>query len=193
MKKIVLIIVIGLFEIVNAQTEIPIQNQISNSEPLEKIVYFKDTNNILNKFTGAWEYSDATNYLKIIITKKIHEPKGKVGIYNDNDFEDLLEIQVLFKENGIVKYNTKGNGGNFVINPNKLTFIYYKPSLTSCYRAKSANLQLEIINNNDPFTTDNLIWTRINSSLINRSECYDGSALDNTDFLIPSNLVLTKL
>ena len=51
MKKILLIIVIGLFEIINAQTEIPIE-QTPSSLPLVDNTYFKDINGVFNKFVG---------------------------------------------------------------------------------------------------------------------------------------------
>ncbi|GLB48895.1 DUF6705 family protein [Neptunitalea lumnitzerae] len=173
---------------------VPIENQVDfYDSPIEDLLYYKDVNNLLDKFVGVWEVNDGVNYLKISIAKHEHLAMGNKWFKN-NDFEDKLILTIVsFKLNGVVKYtNEAGIGGNFVTteNLNAVELHYSEPSLTSCSRKKSGNLTLEVIQNG---STVQLTWTRVNMVYEKINTCADGTLKDDSDFLIPENLVLNKL
>jgi len=151
----------------------------------DEVFYFKDANNLLDKYTGTWTFNDGIHYLKIVVTKHLHINRGS------GNFDDLIYIKTEYKLNGEEKYNTSGGiGGNDIVSNNTVEVNYYEPSLTSCYRRKQGNLQLEYSVNSS--SIEQLIWTRTNIVTEGWSECPNGSAIDNSEFLIPANLVLTK-
>lgn len=195
MKKTIIIITLIITNLISGQEIIiPIQNKLNDNHDIEDIIYFKDSNNLLNKFVGEWEFSDQINYLKITITKQLHVSRSASNLYNDNDFEDLIFVKILFKQNDIIKYNNiEVMRGNLIVNSNTIHLTYHEPSLITCYRAKTASLELKVINYDDPFTTNQIIWTRTNKPIINRNKCLNGSELDETNFLIPENLILSKI
>ena len=89
----------------NQETIVPIQNFYTysftrydngNTEPITN-VYFKDVNNRLDNFVGNWVYDDGTHYLKIIITKHIHQP-GDGGFGNNirNNYNDFIIFYMLY-------------------------------------------------------------------------------------------------
>ncbi|GLB48893.1 DUF6705 family protein [Neptunitalea lumnitzerae] len=173
---------------------VPIENQVDfYHNPIEDLLYYKDVNNLLDKFIGTWEVNDGVNYLKISIAKHEHLAMGNKWFKN-NDFEDKLILTIVsFKLNGVVKYtNEAGIGGNFVSteNLNAVKLLYREPSLTSCFRKKSGNLTLEVIQNG---STVQLAWTRVNFVVEGGGECSDSTPYDDSDFLIPDHLVLNKL
>jgi hypothetical protein len=177
----------------NAQQEIivPLEEQNSNIYSSDQVIYFKDVNNTLNKYVGTWKYEDNSHFLEVLITKKVHVSKGIPDLYNDPNFEDHISIKMLYKYNGVTKYTYQNTlmWGNRIKSTNSLGLIYDEPSLTSCFRKKSADLLLQYISNG---LQTQLIWTRINRLPKGLWKCPDGTEIDNTDFLIPANLTLTK-
>ncbi len=161
-----------------------------NLDPYEAVLtdnvfYVKDTNNLLNKFLGSWIYDDGIHYLKIVVTKHTH-------IYDEiKDYEDEIWIKTEYKLNGVEKYNTTGGiFGNYMINTSTVKVIYKEPSLTSCYRRKIGDLRLEYSIN--PSNVEQLGWTRTNTITEGKTVCPNGGEVDDSDFLIPANLLLTK-
>lgn len=166
------------------------QNAINFNELEETAIYFKDTNNLLNKYVGNWIFNDGTHFLEINITKHIHELIGVTELYESNDYEDYIGISFIYKLNNIEKYNSNGIFGNSIISDNKVRLTYYEPSLINCARQKQANLTLEFVENFP--NSHQLNWTRTNTVIEGLSKCQDGTYFDNTNFLIPANLILTK-
>jgi hypothetical protein len=65
-------------------------------------MYFKDTNNNLNKFEGIWEYSDANRRLRIVLEK--------IEDYEDAGyFSDVIVGNIIYEENGVEIINTLTN------------------------------------------------------------------------------------
>lgn len=191
-KALLIISFLFSFACAYAQDEIivPIEEQYANIYPDDKVIYYKDVHNTLDKYVGTWKYQDANHFLEIRITKKEHVPKGIPGLYNDPNFEDYISIKMLYKYNGVTKYtyqNTLMNG-NIIKSVHSIKLIYNEPSLTSCYRNKQADLLLQYVSSG--FTTQ-LVWTRTNR-LPSNGKCIDGTDSDNSDFLIPASLTLTK-
>jgi len=156
----------------------------------------EDTNNNLDKFVGNWLYDDGTDYLAIEVVKYEHSPIGIDGFYNDNDFQDVLHINMEYHLNGVVKYNSDNAvsiSGNILDAFNIIELLYNEPSLISCERRNNARLILEY-RSNFPNGQPQLIWTRENGVRPGFSviKCPDGSEPDASEFLIPENLVLTK-
>ena len=69
MKKIIVILIICLFQSVSAQTYETIK-PIENKGYPEENVYYKDINNILDGFEGTYEYNGPDFYFKIRLEKK---------------------------------------------------------------------------------------------------------------------------
>lgn len=156
--------------------------------------YFKDTNNLLDKFVGTWVFDDGTHYLRIIITKHLYVTRDIGDFHTDDDFDDLINIRTEYKLAGVEKYNTAeefGLKGYDIDSVNTIKNIYYyEPSLTSCERRKGGKLQLEYLINIGG--EKQLVWTRTNTITEIWGNCPDGTPIDFSDFLIPANLVLTK-
>lgn len=189
---ILLLISFGL----QGQTEqiVALEDQYSNTTIIQPGVpiYYKDVNNLLDKYVGTWIYNDGINYLEITITKLEHETQGWPGKINDPDFEDLVVLRMIFKINGLVKYNTMSQGptitGNFIKSNNIIELFYYEPSLTNCPKTRNADLVLEYLSGNPA----KLKWERKNtSSGYSPLDCPNGPNNDSP-FLIPENLTLTK-
>lgn len=173
-------------------------------------VYFKDTNNYLNKFEGIWEYNDGTHHL-IIRLFKVNQVLIGGGSLNITQYSDEIHSFIEYKtfENGvwISKYNSfpypealNGicekciKGTLQTSNQNKLTMHYNEPSI-SCSRLKSATLYLTYALEINSITPQ-LIWERImhgDNRFGMDIPCPDGQMIDTSDFIIPANLVLTKI
>lgn len=78
-------------------------------------VYYADLNNILDSFTGTYEYLDGTTSLKISMLKRIHTSVN--NIY----WEDTLIGGYRYVENGIEKVNSLPVGLNTYSNSNWYT------------------------------------------------------------------------
>ncbi|MCO6147539.1 DUF6705 family protein [Flavobacterium sp. NRK1] len=66
-------------------------------------VYYKDTHNDFDNFTGTWKYTSGTTSLTITLQKKTMIP-SKYG--SADIFQDMLVGEYKYIENGIVKINT---------------------------------------------------------------------------------------
>lgn len=207
MKKIFLILMIGITSYISygqlttkALEDFPQYHSTDN-------IYFKDLNNSYNKFIGLWEFNDGTHHLKLRLYKVSYVNRGggiiKLERYRD-EIHSFIEYKV--KENGIwdTKYNTfpypnaTSGGCNQCIygvvdfNSNELYMEYNEPS-PSCERFKSATLSLTYGLNG---SIAQLIWQRKMDSdnrFLMEIPCPDGQMIDMSDFIIPANMVLTKI
>lgn len=99
MKKIVLIITIGLI-FSNCKAQIPVLNMETNTKyDAPDNSYYKDINNVLNDFEGTWLYTNGNTSLKIGLVKS-------VKYFNGDYYEDILVGGYRYVENGIEKINT---------------------------------------------------------------------------------------
>ena len=206
MKSLISIFLTFSFFTLQAQeTIVSIENQYTyDEENTSEPIYFKDVNNKLNKFTGNWIFDDGTHYLKLIITKEIHQSKGYLR-YNDPNFEDFLLVKLIYKLNDVEIYNTTSVlsrysliYGNLIENNSKIELIYREPT-NSCERHKKADLTLEFISDgilgqNGSLPSGTLNWKRVNSlSRVSPfKECPDGTIIDTSEFAIPAELTLER-
>ncbi|WP_054850771.1 DUF6705 family protein [Olleya sp. ITB9] len=111
MKKIILIITIGLI-FYNCKAQSPVLNmETTFSSDVPVNAYYKDANNILNNFEGTWLYTNGNNSLKIILVKSTQHFNGKY-------YEDLLIGGYQYIENGVEKINTLTDADNLNLGDN---------------------------------------------------------------------------
>jgi len=187
------------------ETIVPLGERYSTQLPFKNL-YFKDVSGYLDPFVGTWEYSGATVYFKVNFYKLTHA-RGGFGLYT-TIFEDELRSFILYKvlENGtwVTKYNTfaaifigdeEANSssirGNFKTYDGKLSLHYTEPT-THCRRLKMASVELELFEENG---IEKLKWSRRlpRNNRLGTGFCPDGSPLDESNFIIPKDMVLTKV
>jgi len=201
MKKFILIIILLISNTIISQNVIPIENYYSSNNMYIDNVYFKDVNNIFNKFVGTWEYNQNGHYFKVVINKLV-----KVRLYKDMKtvrFTDKLVCSYIYKFNGVEIYNTTipiGQDinsaryyieGHTVENNNSLDLFYNEPSSTSCDRTKNAKVNITYLLIRGSLTAK-LQWDRVNSRESQGIGCATDD-YDTSDFKIPSNITLTKI
>jgi hypothetical protein len=198
---IILFLAICYSILANSQeTIISIENKNLLTDPKDN-VYYKDVNNLIDKYVDTWVFDDGIHYLKVEITKKTKELKG-YGWETTTIYEDLLYMKYQYKLNGNEVYNTILNDdliidGNLVKSDNEIVLFYKEPSLTSCNRTKSGRLSLKFVPSTIPnpnlLANDDatLIWRR-RYSATSRLKCADGTDEDDSDFLIPTDLTLHR-
>ena len=178
----------------------PIEQRLGDNYQNNTNVYYKDTNERLQDLVGSWEYEENGVFFKVTFYKlKInHNEKHNV-------FGDKLFAKFLFIENGNVVYdnyenmvypisanvNTKPSDieSTYVL-PNHISFLYTEPSMIDCHRRKVGRLEITYLNN----ATPQIQWVRTTATRYFRSNpCDNGVLPDDSDFLIPANMVLTKI
>jgi len=113
MKNIVYIITLLISTFIFAQeTIVPIEQMPSYSitDQNNGTYYFKDVNNVLDKFVGTWKYETANESLEITFYKVLYEAYG-------NDFIDELDCNFIYIKNGVTVFDTS------TINPDDKYFI----------------------------------------------------------------------
>lgn len=186
---------------------VPLENQLSHNSTGNTPVYFKDVNNLLNKYVGTWIFNDGIHDLKIKITKNLHQDMSFGGKILNPNFEDDLSVTMIYKLNGVEIYNTTPVpppsaliNGNIIKSVNEVSLTYYEPT-TSCWRYKRADLVLKFIPSASSgigtpplLPAGTLGWKRksVLSSAHPDSKCFDGALVDATDFKIPANLILER-
>jgi hypothetical protein len=174
---------------------VPIEDRFENNTILDpnKPIYYKDENNLFDKFMGNWKHQNTNIELTISISEMAHRSLNR-GAYENDNFDDALIVRIKLKVNGFVKYNTFNSQkglivGNIINSTNEIQLSYNEPSLTSCHRSRNADLVLEFLGGNPA----KLRWNRINTtSGIQKLPCEDGTEPDDSEFSIPENLILTK-
>lgn len=113
MKKIFYIIttLIGTFTFAQ-EIIVPIEQMPSYSitDKNNATYYFKDVNNVLDKFIGTWKYETVNESLEITFYKVLHETRS-------NNFIDELDCNFIYIKNGVTVFNTN------TINPDDKYFI----------------------------------------------------------------------
>ncbi|WP_370897223.1 DUF6705 family protein [Chryseobacterium gossypii] len=97
MRKTLSLITIILISLLKSQTStIDIQDDYLNQPDG---FYRKDTNNLLDSFTGTYLYTNGNNNFKITLVKKLMQ-------FNGRYYEDLIIGEYQYIENGTEKINT---------------------------------------------------------------------------------------
>lgn len=128
MKKIFYIITL-FFSILSfaQETIVPIEQMPSTStaDKNNGTYYFKDVNNVLDKFVGTWKYEAPNESLEITFYKAIHETYS-------NNFIDELDCNFIYIKNGVTVFDT-----NSIADPDEKYFI------TGAYLKSVNNIQLD--------------------------------------------------
>lgn len=199
MKNIIKICLLLIVSNSFSQSSIrPIEELLTTDRETNQNTYFKDINNKLQNCVGNWIYDNGSDYFKINITKKKLVFSEKYNVYID-----ALIIKYEYKKDGVCKYYnlnsiTIPSGANaqpsdlkssFVVN-NDICFVYHEPYFTGCYRRKTGRLEIQLVSG----STNQLQWTRVTDThYFNNIFCDDGTPPDNSEFLIPANMILTKI
>ena len=157
--------------------------------------HFKDLNNTLDKFLGTWEYNQGGHYFKITFYK--YEDDEHSVMAAPHQTEDRIESHYEYRYNNVLKFESYTTNLSFVsshilYDENTMSFGYQEPSLTSCDKARIGRLIITASwdANYQPILT----WVRTTKSLTQTPvPCPDGSPQDETDFLVPDNMVLKKI
>ncbi|WP_116788403.1 DUF6705 family protein [Flavobacterium psychrotrophum] len=96
--KCLIIICILLSYNLYSQAVVPIYKNSRSAQD----VYYKDTFNDFDKFTGTWKYTNGTTSLTITLQKKIKQEHTLNKFY----YEDILIGGYKYVENGVEKVNT---------------------------------------------------------------------------------------
>ena len=144
--------------------------------------YIKDTNNILNKFTGTWQYQQNGKIFNINLQKT------KIDL--DGYFKDLLRGNYKFIFNNVILADTTNypisdanlTGAILWDDPNKVTLFFYDPERPkmSC----RVTLTYSHING-----VEKIHW---NLRLVGLPASRDPNMNPATDFRVPTDVVLVK-
>lgn len=210
MKKIIFTLTILALGIVPLNAQIyPLEFFYEDGHP-KKNAYYKDVAGTLNKFIGNWEYSDATTYLKVRFYKventTYFEPSTKLSPYTFDELRSYIEYKVKVNNQWVTKYNTflpigqhpplsqsdllQVIRGESIEAPNRLRLTYNEPT-TSCARSRFAILHLNYAVN--AAGQPQIQWTRNSGRRTTNRLCEDGTPMDDSPFIIPKDLVLTKI
>jgi len=197
-KYIFTVIITLFFSYLHAQIK-PIETIRNDSFIDNPNTYYKDTNNRLANCVGTWEYNNGSDYFKITFSLVKELINNSYSIY-----QDKLKAKFIYKKNGVIKYdnygplypigtnvNTKPSiiSSNFVL-PSKISFFYTEPSATDCYRRRVGRLEIQFVTG----TPAKLIWHRTTDTrYFHDGPCDDGSQTDDAPFIIPADMVLTKI
>lgn len=181
MKKIIYMLTVLLGVTVNAQEIIvPIENLPSTDIYTDKY-YFKDVNNVLDKFLGTWKYETATESLEVTFVKITHET------YN-SDYVDMISGQYIYIKNGVTIINTfpldyEEYGyfafGEYLKTLNEIDLFYSEPNDERHWRARL----ILGYNSTSPATLNWHIETQSRKT-VNFLKVYP--------YLVPEDLVLIK-
>ncbi len=154
--------------------------------------YFKDVDNIFNKFLGTWQYTNGSQSFRITFYKTEH-----VRIPSqEKQWEDIIQSHYEYKVDGSVVFSNYGteysNVDSFMtLSTSKLRFSYYEPSFTSCRKTRRGELTLT--HSIDGGGVPILIWENEILARGYTNYCPDGTETDVSGFIVPLNMVLHKL
>ncbi|RAJ13487.1 DUF6705 family protein [Olleya aquimaris] len=165
---------------------VPLEQMPSYSitEKNSETYYFKDVNNVLDKFVGTWKYDTANESLEITFYKVLHETSS-------NNFIDMLDCNFIYIKNGVTIFDTNTITdpeekyfitGAYLRGLNKIDLDYSEPTSPRDWRAR---LILDYIpaSNGEPEKLDWFVKTFAKKT-VNGVKVYP--------FEIPYNLQLIK-
>lgn len=195
MKNIIITALLLVSSIAFAQhpqyVTVPLEESTNIEYSTRNYTFFKDLNHSLDKFIGTWIYIDGNKSFKITFIKN-----ENVITTNRTQKEDILVSRCEYKVNNTVIFETYSNGRSRIsssvfINPTNIIFSYSEPSFTSCKKARYAHIN---VNYSTSGGQQLLTWVRTDVPLREKPlPCSDGSPTDVSDFILPANMVLTKI
>ncbi len=113
LMKTYIYIIASLFTFVSCKAQIVNVRDFAGN--VSEGLYVRDTDNLLNDFTGTYLFTNGSTSLKIVFQKKVANPTR----YDNHNFtEDLLIGEYQYIENGIEKSNTLMNLGINMLDAN---------------------------------------------------------------------------
>jgi hypothetical protein len=198
-KKIISVFILLFICNTYAQTIKPLSDALTDSMLLDN-VYYKDTNNTLANCVGTWEYSNGIDYFKVIFTLSVKELEWTNG--TKKQYFDRLKAKYIYKKNGIVIYDNTGQTyasstvntkpsdlESFSIKNLGIYFSYTEPSFVDCHRRKVGDLTIKRIMG----IPSKMSWARTTTTSYFQNSYCDDIPPDNSEFLIPANMILTKV
>lgn len=168
------------FNAYGQETIIDIEDRKTHLEIEGETYYWKDNNDVLNKFIGTWRYESGSTVFEITYNKAEH-------LFNGVDYNDALISSFIYSVNGNIIFDTTTgsigndylNGGYFtdVNNLNKIRIVYDEPNQSNF--AQVGTLIMEYNNNSGQET-------------LNWSVSYIPVDENATPFQIPLNMTLVK-
>ena len=203
MKKIKNILTIASLLLISnliqaQQTVKPIESWLHDSYSDNPNTYYKDTNNKLQDLASTWVYDNGVDYFRITFYKIKSKVNDKHNVY-----ADILLSKFLYKRNNTVIYDNYGTNsypvGTVNTKPSEIesdfvknatvSFGYTEPSSNDCKRRRVGFLNITY--NANPVPT--LQWKRItNERYFLDMPCENGVEPDNSDFVIPAEMMLNK-
>lgn len=187
----------NIFKILLILFSISCFSQTIEQRPLESFyqpnqpnhVYYKDVNNLLDKYIGTWEYNDGTHYFKIEFFKQSFYRETPVANPKVTIYTDRIFGHYQYKLNGAEIYNVtnmkyaNSRSGSFF---NGFYLIFSEPTTASCGRSKIGYVNLQYSNSGG---IEQLTWSRTDKNM----EMTWCQSFDSTPFKTPANMVLTKV
>jgi hypothetical protein len=192
MKTLFISFLLTITIIAQAQTvvERPLETFYDGEQP--KHVYYKDVNNLLNKYLGTWEYNQNGHYFKITFFKQTNFRETPVQNRKISIFTDKIYGLYQYKLNGIEIYHVTSSdfaystmGAFFMGN---LVAFFKEPSISPCERPLMGDVTLSYSITNG---IEQLTWNRADS--YRGTFCNEGEVEDNTPFQTPAHMILTKV
>ncbi|WP_396151517.1 DUF6705 family protein [Flavobacterium sp.] len=187
--KTIVSLFLFLFSAVTLSAQIverPIETFYEPNQP--KHVYYKDVNHLLNKYVGSWEYTNGGHYFKITFTKHTAVRETPVANTKITIYTDRLVGNYQYRLNGIDIYNI--NNDDFALSTSGafafdgFSIFFDEPSSNPCGRRIMGDVNLIYSNTNG---VEQINWNRTNIDW--GRNC---NPSDQTPFIIPANMVLTK-
>lgn len=206
MKNLIIFTVILILSIISckSQTILPLGGPpVANKQNLPKPIHIKDINNIRNTFYGVWQGTSGNNELTLYIYK-IDDVSGE-GLITDI-FIDKIFGYYIYKENGVEIINSQNEAQlNNTSQTVKQSPFYGNPKEDEV-RLWFRDYGIQIENQNGDFYTKKSYayltvidngGLNLNNSINFELKNYGEVLLSNTDynsnFSIPTNMVLTKI
>ncbi|WP_130733944.1 DUF6705 family protein [Flavobacterium sp. J27] len=186
MKYIVLVLLFSTTTFAQTLEEKPLGTFFNPNE--NKHVYYKDVNNLLNKYVGTWVFDDGTHYFKIQFYKETFHRETPIGNKKITIFTDRIVGHYQYKLNGVVIYDVTDNryvhstSGAFF---NGLRIFYDEPTNASCGRSIMGKVTLDYSNSNN---IEQLTWNRTDTNF----ETIWCQPFDKTPYKTPTNMILIK-
>lgn len=180
------------------QTVKPIESWLHDSYSDNPNTYYKDTNNKLQDLGSTWVYDNGIDYFRITFYKMKTRVNEKHNVY-----ADVLVSKFLYKKNNTIIYDNYGinsyPAGTVNTKPSEIessfvknttvSFSYTEPSTNDCNRRRVGFLHITY--NSNPAPT--IQWKRTtNDRSFLDMPCENGVEPDNSDFVIPADMVLHK-
>ena len=188
MKRIfILILFLPICSIAQTLEQRPIETFYQPNQPNH--VYYKDVNNLLDKYVGTWVYDDGTHYFRIEFFKQTFFRETPMSNTKITIYTDKIYGHYQYKLNGVEVYNVT-DSQSAIATAGAFTsqgfFIFFKePSNNACGRniIGEVTMSYSITNN-----IEKINWTRTDT--YRGPLCYP---FDTTPFQTPANMVLTKV